>query len=70
MKASFLKEVVGFFDPMQSLDEEHRDWYVDRPDSPEEEIKVYLLNNSTDTKILLQRPSRVRKDLDVKQISF
>lgn len=52
MKASFLKEVVGFFDPMQSLDEEHRDWYVDRPDSPEEEIKVYLLNNSTDTKIL------------------
>ena len=52
MKASFLKEVVGFFDPMQSLDEAHRDWYVDRPDSPEEEIKVYLLNNSTDTKIL------------------
>lgn len=52
MKASYLKQVIGYFDPMQSLDEEHKDWYVDRPDSPEEEIKVYLLNNGTDTKIL------------------
>jgi len=52
MKASYLKEVIGFFDPMQSLDEQHKDWYVDRPDSPEQDIKVYLLNNATDTKIL------------------
>ena len=52
MKASHLREVIGCFDPMQSLDEAHKDWYVERPDSPEEEIKVYLLNNSTDTKIL------------------
>ena len=37
---------------MQPLDEKHADWYVDRPDSPEEEIKIYLLNNATDTKIL------------------
>ena len=37
---------------MQSLDEAHKDWYVERPDSPEEAIKIYLLNNSTDTKIL------------------
>ena len=52
MKASHLREVIGCFDPMQSLDEAHKDWYVERPDSPEEEIKVYLLNNPTDTKIL------------------
>ena len=52
MKASFLKQVIGFFDPMQSLDERNSEWYVERPDNPEEEIKVYLLNNSTDTKIL------------------
>ena len=30
----------------------HKDWYVERPDSPEEAIKIYLINNSTDTKIL------------------
>ena len=52
MKASYLKQVIGYFDPMQSLDEKHKDWYVERPDSPEEEIKIYLINNSTDTKIL------------------
>jgi hypothetical protein len=52
MKASYLKQVIGYFDPMQSLDEEHKDWYVERPDSPEEAIKIYLINNSTDTKIL------------------
>ncbi len=52
MKASYLKQVIGFFDPMQSLDEEHKDWYVERPDSPEEAIKIYLINNLTDTKIL------------------
>jgi hypothetical protein len=52
MKASYLKQVIGYFDPMQSLDEDHKDWYVERPDSPEEAIKIYLLNNSTDTKIL------------------
>ena len=52
MKASYLKQVIGFFDPMQSLDEEHKDWYVERPDNPEEAIKIYLINNFTDTKIL------------------
>jgi hypothetical protein len=52
MKASYLNQVIGYFDPMQSLDEKHKAWYVDRPDSPEEEIKIYLLNNGTDTKIL------------------
>ena len=52
MKASYLKQVIGYFDPMQSLDEKHKDWYVERPDSPEEAIKIYLINNPTDTKIL------------------
>jgi hypothetical protein len=52
MKASYLKQVIGYFDPMQSLDEKHKGWYVERPDSPEEAIKIYLINNSTDTKIL------------------
>ncbi len=51
-KASYLGEVIGFFDPMQSLGPKDGDWYVERPDSPEEEIKVFLVNNSTDAKIL------------------
>ena len=52
MKASYLKQVIGYFDPMLSLDEKHKDWYVERPDSPEAAIKIYLINNTTDTKIL------------------
>ena len=52
MKATYLGQVIGYFDPMQPLDSSRDDWYVDRPDSPHDEIKVFLLNNATDCKIL------------------
>jgi hypothetical protein len=52
MKASYLGRVIEYFNPMQSLDERRKDWYVDRPDSPHEEIKVLLLNDPTPLKIL------------------
>ena len=52
MKASYLGRVIEYFNPMQSLDASLKDWYVDRPDSPHEEIKVLLLNDPTPLKIL------------------
>ncbi len=52
MKASFLGKVIEYFNPMQSLNEKLKDWYVDRPDNPHEEIKVLLLNDPTPLKIL------------------
>ena len=79
MKASYLKQVISFFDPMQPLDEEHKDWYVERPDSPEEEIKIYLISNSTDTKILFSGHrgsgktstlSKLARDADVQRNFF
>ena len=53
MKASYLGKVIEYFNPMQSLDASRKDWYVDRPDSPHEEIKVLLLNDPTPLKILI-----------------
>jgi len=52
MKASYLGKVIEYFNPMQSLDESRKDWYVERPDSPHEEIKVELLNDPSPLKIL------------------
>ena len=52
MKASYLGKVIEYFNPMQSLDESRKDWYVERPDSPHEEIKVLLLHDPTPLKIL------------------
>ncbi len=52
MKASHLGKVIEYFDPMQSLDEYHKDWYVDRPDNPNEEMKVLLLNDPSPLKML------------------
>jgi hypothetical protein len=52
VKASFLGKVIEYFNPMQSLDEKHMDWYVDRPDNPHDEIKVLLLHDPTPLKIL------------------
>ncbi len=52
VKASYLGKVIEYFSPMQSLDESRKDWYVDRPDNPHEEIKVLLLNDPTPMKIL------------------
>ena len=52
MKASYLGKVIEYFNPMQSLDEKLKDWYVERPDNPHEEIKVLLLNDPTPLKIL------------------
>jgi hypothetical protein len=51
-KASFLGEVIANFNPMQPLDEKHSDWYVEQPDSPHERIKICLLNNPDDIKVL------------------
>ncbi|HEV3276310.1 MAG TPA: hypothetical protein VG860_05800 [Terriglobia bacterium] len=52
MKAPYLGKVIEYFNPMQSLNESLRDWYVDRPDNPHEEIKVLVLNDPTPLKIL------------------
>jgi len=52
MKASYLGKVIEYFNPMQSLDEKRKQWYVDRPDNPHEEIKVLLLHDPTPLKIL------------------
>jgi hypothetical protein len=52
MKASYLGKVIEYFNPMQSLDEKHKAWYVERPDNPHDEIKVLLLNDPTPLKIL------------------
>jgi len=52
MRASFLGKVIEYFNPMQSLNEDRKDWYVDRPDNPHDEIKVLLLNDPTPLKIL------------------
>ena len=51
-KASHLGKVIEYFDPMQSIDEAHRDWYVDRTDSPHEEMKVLLLSDPKPLKML------------------
>lgn len=51
-KATYLGQVITYFDPMQSLDSTSFEWYVERPDSPHLELKSFLLNNQTDSKIL------------------
>jgi hypothetical protein len=52
MRASYLGKVIEYFNPMQSLDANRKDWYVERPDSPHEEIKILLLHDPTALKIL------------------
>ena len=52
MKASYLGQVIEYFDPMLSLDTRHVEWYVERPDSPHLEMKALLLNTTADSKIL------------------
>jgi hypothetical protein len=52
MKADYLGKVIEYFDPMQSLDAERAGWYVERPDSVEQEIKIHLFYTRTDSKIL------------------
>jgi len=52
MKAYYLGQIIGYFDPMLSLDAAHDDWYVERPDSPHLDMKALLLNTTTDCKIL------------------
>ena len=78
-KASYLGEVISFFDPMQSLDSTSFDWYVERPDSPHQDMKVFLLNNQADAKILFSghrgsgKSSTLNKlasDLDIQQKFF
>ena len=52
MKATHLGKVIEYFNPTLSLDENHQDWYVERPESPHQEIIISLLNDPTDAKIL------------------
>lgn len=52
MKASYLGKVIEYFDPMRSLDESVKDWYVERPDNPHEDMKVLLLNDPSPLKML------------------
>lgn len=52
MKAAYLGKVIEYFNPMQTLDESRKEWYVDRPDNPHDEIKVLLLYDTTPLKIL------------------
>ena len=51
-KATHLGQVISFFDLMQSLDGISLEWYVERLDSLHLEIKNFLLNDQTDSKIL------------------
>lgn len=51
MRAEYLGQVIANFDPMLSLPADS-DWYVERPDSPELEMKALLLNTTADSKIL------------------
>ena len=51
-KAQFLGEAISFFNPMLSLDQTRADWYVEREDEPLERMKIHLLNDRTDTKVL------------------
>ena len=51
-KALHLSQAISFFNPRLSLDQEHGDWYVERQDDPLEEMKIHLLNDTTDTKVL------------------
>jgi hypothetical protein len=52
MKASHLGKVIAYFDPMFSLDEAHRDWFVERADSPLEPLKIDLLYKPSAVKLL------------------
>jgi hypothetical protein len=52
MKASHLGKVITYFDPMSSLKEEHRDWFVERADSPLEPLKIDLLYKPSTVKLL------------------
>ena len=52
MKASYLGKVIEYFNPMLSLDASRREWYVDRPDNPLEEMEVLLLDDPSPLKIL------------------
>jgi hypothetical protein len=52
MKATHLGKVIEFFDPMLSLGQQQAEWYVERPDSPEDEISIFLLNDPAALKIL------------------
>lgn len=51
-RADYLSAAITFFNPMLSLDQEHQDWYVEREDEPLAEMKIHLLNDQTDTKVL------------------
>lgn len=43
MKAKSLPEVIRAFDPRQPLEgQELKDWYIDRPGNPLEQMKIYL----------------------------
>ncbi len=43
MRAQTLPEIIRFFDPMHPLEkQELKDWYIDRPGNPLEQIKIYL----------------------------
>ena len=79
MKASYLGQVIEYFDPMLSLDTRHAEWYVERPDSPHLEMKALLLNTTADSKILFSghqgsgKTSTLNKlsaDSDIKQKFF
>jgi hypothetical protein len=51
-KAAYVGQAISYFDPMQSIGPSHTDWFVERPDSPLEILKAFLLNDTTDAKIL------------------
>lgn len=79
MKAAHLGQVIANFNPMQSLDSAHEVWYVERPDSPQEEVKQYLLYNPTDAKVLFSGHrgsgktstlARLAADAEIKQKFF
>ena len=64
MRAQTLPEIIRFFDPMHPLEkQELKDWYIDRPGNPLEEMKIYLqglglVNPPQPVKILFTGQSR------------
>ena len=79
MRAAYLGKVIEYFTPMQSLDASRKEWYVERPDSPHEEIKALLLYDPTPLKVLFSGHigsgkssalNRLAMDADIKKTFF
>ncbi len=68
MKASTLGKVIEYFNPMVPLDANRAEWYVERPDSPHQRLKVYLLDDPSAAKILFSGHTGCGKSSTLNQL--